>query len=628
MNPLSLLLNTKQGVSVIEYSHNDSEPNASKEDQLIVNREINIINQPNEGLIYSSNGQYLAVIYKDRVSVHDITKNYEQVKCISGEDGSSISQVQFSPLNTFLVTLGKYSPQKASNNNLIIWKLFPEASAQDVHPYEKLQCKILLRTRYNKSSSNDIWPIVQWNDNESICAIWQQSHQSLNFYRYGLPQMKQSSVNNQNHEEEQEEQIPVAQSSEEMCFELVSRFKKPKVFKFNLSSKSTFSIHTFNSQTQQHLVEIYRYPNFKKPTCFISFAEEKKGVEIDVNMKWNRSGSALLVHANSSTDTDNENYYGKSQVYFLRSNGHFTCQITLSQSGPVHDVAWSPKGNEFCLVYGYTPAKATLYNESTQIIFEFGTGTRNKCSWAPNGRYLVLAGFGSLTGRMEFWDRDKKRMIGQAEAKEASTYGWSADSRLFVTATVTPTLRVSNKIQIWKYNGVLLYERHFETLYNAIWNHFTPSTITGEDSAETKESKQKQDKDNRPPSPRALNEGKLLMQTKEQTVKKAYVPPSLRMAGMGPVNDSIFKRTGLEVPSKPSKQTVQTSQQQQQMMKAAQLQRMIPGLPNSAALQQITGQSAEAAKKKRKRKKKKKSTESSAVTTEDNSGEEEASQEK
>lgn len=612
--PLTLFLNAKRGVSVYSIQHNDNNPNAPIEQQ-ITHQETNITNEPNEGVVFSPNGQYVAVIYKDRVSVHDTVNQFTQVKCIAGEDGASVSNVQFSPLNTFIVTLGKYSPHKSSTGNLVIWKLFPEA---DDGQYDANSCKILMRTTF-KANNTNFWPIVQWNEDESICAIWQQELKSINFYKYAVLQPDaQRPKSKEPSSEDQEEQIEMPVSENEKTFQLVYRFKKPKVLKFQLSPKSTFAIHTTN-QTNQHLVQIYKY-QVAKPTCFISFFTEKHE-EVDVEMKWNSNGTALLVHTTASTDAENENYYGKSQVYFMRANGNFTCQVTLTKSGPVHDIAWSPKGNEFCMVYGFTPMKATLFNDSTQAIFEFGTSTRNKCSWSPNGKFLCLAGFGSLTGKMEFWDREKKKLIGQAEAKEASVYGWASDSRLFYTATVTPTLRVSNKIQLWKYNGMLMHERPFDVLYSASWNNYAPTTVaTEEDQKQKKSANQaKQTSNLRLPSPRGINEGQSLLRTQVTAPKKAYVPPSLRG---GPMDDSVYKRDGHEAPSKPiSSNNKGNIQQQQQAAKVAQLQRMIPGLPASAALKQVqatsgTSGTSAAPKKKRKRNKNKKKTSDGNATTE------------
>lgn len=48
-----------------------------------------------------------------------------------------------------------------------------------------------------------------------------------------------------------------------------------------------------------------------------------------------------------------------------------------AKNGPIYDVAWSPNSSEFCVVYGFMPAKATVYNLKCDPVFDFGTGPRN-----------------------------------------------------------------------------------------------------------------------------------------------------------------------------------------------------------------------------------------------------------
>jgi len=36
--------------------------------------------------------------------------------------------------------------------------------------------------------------------------------------------------------------------------------------------------------------------------------------------------------------------------------------VKLSKEGPIHDVQWSPKGDEFIAVFGYSPSKAVIFN--------------------------------------------------------------------------------------------------------------------------------------------------------------------------------------------------------------------------------------------------------------------------
>lgn len=40
-------------------------------------------------------------------------------------------------------------------------------------------------------------------------------------------------------------------------------------------------------------------------------------------------------------------------------------------------MAWSPSSGEFCVVYGFMPAKATVFNLKCDPLFDFGTGSRN-----------------------------------------------------------------------------------------------------------------------------------------------------------------------------------------------------------------------------------------------------------
>lgn len=50
------------------------------------------------------------------------------------------------------------------------------------------------------------------------------------------------------------------------------------------------------------------------------------------------------------------------------------------------------------MVYGFMPAKATLFDQRVKPIHEFGANPQNFVSWNPQGRLLALAGFGNLAG--------------------------------------------------------------------------------------------------------------------------------------------------------------------------------------------------------------------------------------
>lgn len=56
---------------------------------------------------------------------------------------------------------------------------------------------------------------------------------------------------------------------------------------------------------------------------------------------------------------------------------HLCVALEAAKNGPIYDVAWSPNSSEFCVVFGFMPAKATVYNLKCDPVFDFGTGSRN-----------------------------------------------------------------------------------------------------------------------------------------------------------------------------------------------------------------------------------------------------------
>lgn len=64
--------------------------------------------------------------------------------------------------------------------------------------------------------------------------------------------------------------------------------------------------------------------------------------------------------------------------------------FNLDKEGPMYNAAWSPSSNEFCVVYGFMPSKATLYNLKCDSVLEFGTGTFNAIYYNPFGNNILF----------------------------------------------------------------------------------------------------------------------------------------------------------------------------------------------------------------------------------------------
>lgn len=492
--------------------------------------------------MYSEDGTYLAYLDKidpfspNKVSRLFVMDSFSGVKryILVQQKEIAITKVHFSPRNSYLITLGKWNGDATGqddnilNYNLRVWNLKPSTSSTQgglslnlsTTPIELNESEHLLMKFSHKPTESGLWPVIQWNEDETLMAYFNPSQETVSFY---------------NVEEALNEQTGQKQISFQPRSDIVIQ---RKVHAFALSPKSTFAIYTHNTNksTEQNSVRLYKLSNVKRPAATKHFSHDVDSVE----MRWNKIGTALLVYTATNTDQSDKSYYGENKLYYVRSNGNLSKDIQLEEEGPVHDLQWSPRGNEFVAIYGYSGPniRATLFDAQSQPIFEFLQQPENTTNWkvnkifyAPHGRFLVLAGFGGFTGTLLFFDRERKRLMGINQAAEPTFAHWSPDSRLFIVGTHYPKLRVANKFQIYKYNGQLMYQLTLpqdDFLYHAIFRPLLASRYK-----------------NRPPSPRVLNQGvvngtstasankssqQFHSQSSNASTAKvsAYVPPHLR----------------------------------------------------------------------------------------------------
>lgn len=161
-----------------------------------------------------------------------------------------------------------------------------------------------------------------------------------------------------------------------------------------------------------------------------------------------------------STETSANSYYGDSTLHQISPNGDSQL-VQLSKKGPIYSIQWNPVKDEFIVVYGTMPAKATLFNGKCEAVYEFGTGSRNECFFSPHGNILCLAGFGNLRGRIEMWNLATQNKVPKelcsVQADDTTFFEWSPDGEHVLTATTSPRLRVSNGFKIINYAGEVKY---------------------------------------------------------------------------------------------------------------------------------------------------------------------------
>lgn len=260
------------------------------------------------------------------------------------------------------------------------------------------------------------------------------------------------------------------------------------------------------------MCRLFRYPNLEanQPIASKSFFQADK-----VEMLWNQKGTGLLLLTSTDVDSTGVSYYGKQALHFMTTKGD-SFAVQLNTEGSLHAVAWSPRSTEFCVVYGFMPAKATLFNLKCDVIFDFGTGNRNSIYYNDFGNLLVFGGFGNLPGYIEVWDLNAKKKISEHKAPDTTLLEWSPVGDVFLTATTAPRLRMANGFKVWHHTGALLHETHWpekQELLEVTWQKYPPGAL----------------KEN------AISNVKIegIASKTPQASKQKYVPPGMRNSGAG-----------------------------------------------------------------------------------------------
>eukprot|EP01080_Neovahlkampfia_damariscottae_P000813 gene813-9063_t len=400
---------------------------------------------------YSPDGNSIVLVFKEKIQIYKNT-NENKLECVLEIFEKGVEMIQFSPLSTYLVTIRDFieeKDEKEGEGNLIVWKL------SDGTAVFKNQVKFV----------SDKWPLLQWNDNESKCGI--VINKALHIY------------------------------DNEMKFE--SKIKSGSVLFFQLSPASSFAICTRSNQSSL-IVNLHKFNTFKAVgTCLIPDCDK-------VEIMWNKQGTVALIFC--SMDVDKNFYGGRSQLFYSKINE--IGKPFISNKDNTYDVKWNPQGTEFIVVHGY-PQQATLFDENLKELGTFTSGKMNRSFWNPFGKLFLLGGLEGMNGDIEVVDRKKKKKIGGMNAKRGCRIMWSNDGRLILGRTVQSVLKVDNGFQIYKYNGMVLFEKEFPVLLFASW----------------KPTVDKNEFVYNPPSPRGLKQSKSV-EKKIEKVETAYVPPHLR----------------------------------------------------------------------------------------------------
>ncbi|KAI0517849.1 translation initiation factor eIF-2A [Xylaria bambusicola] len=380
--------------------------------------------------VYSPCGRFFAWATNERVCVVDASAGHILTTLIV----ANVYEVAFSPRGTYLSTWER--PAKDENGdatkNLKIWRVADETTdGSDKQPMGRFVQKS--QTGWN----------LQYTSDEKFCARLVTNE--VQFY-----------------------------SSDDLTT-VWNKLRAEGVTDFAIAPGQSYNVAVFipERKGQPAAVKVFNVPQFNAPISQKTFFKGDK-----VQLKWNSLGTSLIVLAQTDVDKSNKSYYGETTLYLLSANGSLDARITLDKEGPIHDVSWSPNGKEFGVIYGYMPAKTTIFNHRAVATHSFPLGPRNTIIFSPTGRFALVAGFGNLAGQIDVYDLEKDfKKICTIESGNPSVCQWSPDSRYIMTATTSPRLRVDNGVKLWHVGGGIMYHEDMVELYNVSWRPCPPENL-------------------------------------------------------------------------------------------------------------------------------------------------------
>jgi len=338
-------------------------------------------------------------------------------------DLPNVLALNFSPSGKYLVAIDK-------RENKHFLTIFESKTLEKVTEFETL--------RYKKET----WPQLKFVDNDEV---------AFRTLRPGV--IEALDPNNK---------FKVVKSLETKPFDFFNVSKKREgliIVTVNLE-------HSAGYEKNEGRIDIFEYDNLgPKPavTKIIDKAHE-------VNLFFSPAGKHLLIWAQTFTDKTGQSYYGEHMLLYLDMNKRALRRVP-TYKGPIHDVAWNPNGQEFIAISGFMPAGSVLFTSDCVPKFEFGQHHRNTVKWSPFSRYILLGGFGNLSGDMDIWEASTKQKISTFKSNSAVSYLWAPDGKRILTGVLNPRLRVDNAYKVFKYTGELLNSVDYSDteLYEVLW---------------------------------------------------------------------------------------------------------------------------------------------------------------
>jgi translation initiation factor 3 subunit B len=209
---------------------------------------------------------------------------------------------------------------------------------------------------------------------------------------------------------------------------------------------------------------------------------------LDCNLHWHKKGHYLCVKIDrkagkKSTSTTFELYRMREKDIPIEA---------LEMKEPIVAFAWEPKGDRFAIVHGSGARNdVSFYTMRGQgnkhaLLKTLEKRQVNHLFWSPKGGHIVLAGFGTMGGILEFYNVDELESIRTDSHLLITDLAWDTTGRFVATSTSHWRHQLDNGFTMWTFQGKNLYHVPKDKFYQLLWRPRPPSLLSKEKRKEIK----------------------------------------------------------------------------------------------------------------------------------------------
>eukprot|EP01089_Gocevia_fonbrunei_P016729 TRINITY_DN5256_c0_g1_i1.p1 TRINITY_DN5256_c0_g1~~TRINITY_DN5256_c0_g1_i1.p1 ORF type:complete len:674 (+),score=165.09 TRINITY_DN5256_c0_g1_i1:136-2157(+) len=200
----------------------------------------------------------------------------------------------------------------------------------------------------------------------------------------------------------------------------------------------------------------------------------------DCKLRWQNRGDYLCAAVDRHTKSK-KNQFTNFELYRLREKNVPVDLIEIKEQ--IIAFAWEPTGNRFAVIHTTSTRHSVSFysmkgvGEKCVMLNTLEKRQANHLFWSPQGRFIVLAGFGNFAGMLEFYDVQEQESMRTDQHTMVTALEWDPTGRYVSTGVSYWRHQLENGYTIWTFQGKEILHVSKEKFCLLAWRPRPPSVL-------------------------------------------------------------------------------------------------------------------------------------------------------